>query len=475
MSNTLSYLLYFIPLMSSVFIYFLEGKRFLSNVGYLILMTLTIFTIKIFSSIDPNTTIIVNSTATFNIIGTEFKLDIFNIFFLVNILFINFIGFINYVDDLVLTKKKDIGYIKHFFSIYFLHIFSTIGILLTDNIFHLFIFLELYSFSNYIIITNYKDTNLNILSYKYFSNNIFGSILNMLSIFYMLVYFNTSSIFLIKQQLLTIRLEEYYNIFLIILLFVFSVVIRFFTNSVSRYHNTDYKTVNFISISNIFVNSLLGIFLLSNVIFYILPTENIFNLFFIDKIFIYLSIISIIYNSILLFKKENYNSIFNIFIRLNLIGIFYTVIAIFLYDDVAIVIDYVLDFLFISLTLYFFSDMISLKYKTNNIAALNNSKFLKVFFIVILLYRLYLPIASSFIANKYFFISIFSDKNYIFLVPFIVNKISIVFIIFKVLVNKNIIERQENSDTKTNKRLLLTTYFSIFLVILFMFFFVIYF
>ena len=158
-----------------------------------------------------------------------------------------------------------------------------------------------------------------------------------------------------------------------------------------------------------------------------------------------------------------------------MIGIFYTVIAIFLYDDVAIVIDYVLDFLFISLTLYFFSDMISLKYKTNNIAALNNSKFLKVFFIVILLYRLYLPIASSFIANKYFFISIFSDKNYILLVPFIVNKISIVFIIFKVLVNKNIIERQEDSDTKTNKRLLLTTYFSIFLVILFMFFFVIYF
>ena len=122
MSNTLSYLLYFIPLMSSVFIYFLEGKRFLSNVGYLILMTLTIFTIKIFSSIDPNTTIIVNSTATFNIIGTEFKLDIFNIFFLVNILFINFIGFINYVDDLVLTKKKDIGYIKHF-SLYIFYIY----------------------------------------------------------------------------------------------------------------------------------------------------------------------------------------------------------------------------------------------------------------------------------------------------------------------------------------------------------------
>ena len=291
----------------------------------------------------------------------------------------------------------------------------------------------------------------------------------------MLVYFNTSSIFSIKQQLLTIRLEEYYNIFLIILLFVFSVIIRFFTNSVSRYHNTDYKTVNFISISNIFVNSLLGIFLLSNIIFYVLPTENIFSLFFIDKIFIYLSIISIIYNSVLLFKKENHNSIFNIFIRINLIGIFYTVIAIFLYDDVAIIIDYVLDFLFISLILYFFSDIISLIYKTNNIAALNNSKFLKIFFIVILLYRLYLPIASSFIANKYFFISIFSDKNYILLIPFIVNKIAIAFIIFKTLTNKNVIEKQENNNTKTNKRFILTTSVSIFLVILFMFFFIIHF
>ena len=470
MTSFIPYLLYFIPLILSVLVYFLDGKRFISNVSYLILFIIIIMSLKLFGSIDNNT-IIVNSSKNINIIGTEFRLNTFNIFFLINIMFANFIGFMNYIKDLVLTKKKSINYIKHFFSIYFLYIFSIIGILLTDNIFHLFIFLEIYSFSNYIIVTNYDDKNLNILSYKYFSNNIFGSLLNMLSVFYMLVYFNTSSILSIKQQLLTIPLNERYDVFLIMILFLFSIIIRFFTNSVSKYHDTDYSGVNFISISNIFVNSLLGIFLLSNVIFYILPTSKIFELFFIDKIVIFLSSIAIIYNSVLLFNEKYNYSIFNIFIRLNLISLFYVIISIFLDNNINVFSNYIIDFLYTSLLLYFFSNFISLKYNDNNIDILNANIYIKIFFVIILLYKLYIPIFSSATINNTFILTIIKENYYYLFIPFLINKIAILFNIFNVISDKNIINDLKISNSSKT----LTTIVSIFLIICFMVFLSIYF
>lgn len=466
MNQILPYLLYFIPLLSSILMHFLDGKRFLSNISYLILILITIISMRLLSTLG-NDIIIVNSTKNFNIIGTEYRIGGFNVFFLVSILFVNFIGFMNYINNLILTRRKTISYIKHFFSIYFLYIFSIVGIILTDNIFHLFVFLEIYSFSTYIIVTNYKDKNLTILSYKYFSNNIFGSMLNMLSVFYMIVYFNTNSILSINQQLMTISLHEHYDIFLIFLLFLFSLVIRFFNNSISKYHDTNYTSINFISISNMFINTLIGVFILSNLVFNILPTDKVFSMFFIDKIVIILSGIAIIYNSVLLFKKEYNNSIFNIFIRLNLINLFYIIMIIFLDSDIKTILNYIVDFLSVNLLLYFFSDFLSLKYKTNNIGILNKDKFLKIFFIFVLLYKLYLPIGAGASINNSFILNAIKNREYYLFLPFLINKAAIAFTIFNIIKNK---EDVEVSDIKDNTKLI-TIITSIFLIFIFTLFF----
>lgn len=88
------YLLYFIPLLGSVFINFINGRRFLTNCTYSVLLILFLLSLKLIFHINNyDEMLIVNSSTQYNVIGTEFRISLYNIFILLTILFVNFIGF----------------------------------------------------------------------------------------------------------------------------------------------------------------------------------------------------------------------------------------------------------------------------------------------------------------------------------------------------------------------------------------------
>lgn len=465
------FLLFFIPLIGSLLINFLPSRRFITNFTYCILLVLTILSLKIIFHINNySDVLIVNSTNKYNVIGTEFKISLCNIFVLITILFVNFIGFTNYIHEIILSRKTNIISLKHFFSIYLLHIFSIVGIMMTTNIMHLFIFLEIYSFCIYIITMIYKKHDLKILSYKYYSNNIFGSILCMLTIFYMILYFNTSDMFIIKQQLLAISLKNNLHIFFMFLLLIASIVIRFFNTNTSVHYNTDIVGINFLSITNIFINTLIGIYLIVDIIYFVFSGYNVLKNFYIIDIILCFASIMIIYNSLLLLRKKYYDNMFNIFIRINLISFVYLFMSYFLDgNNIKLFLLFLTDFISTNILLYFFTAYISTKFGTNDICVLNNNKLLKLFFIFIITFKIFLPFGTSLHTNEIFIHYIINNKNYLLLVPYLINKAVFSFLIIKICLNNVPLKYDENRII--NKKSINILGISIFLILLLILFF----
>ena len=464
------YLLYFIPLLGSVFINFISGRRFLTNCTYSVLLILFLLSLKLIFHINNyDEMLIVNSSTQYNVIGTEFRISLYNIFILLTILFVNFIGFINYIHEIILNKQSNVSYIKHFFSIYLMYIFAMVGIVLTSNIFHLFIFLEIYSFCMYLMITNYKKEDLTILSYKYFSNNIFGSILNMLTIFYIVLYFNTSNMFAIKQQLMTISINDNIGIFLMFLLFICSIIMRFFNTNTSKHHNTNNVGVNFLSISNIFVNTLIGVYLIDMIAHFIFSNHAMLSVFFIRWLVILITSIVIIYNSYLLINKNNINNVFNIFIRMDLINFGFLLLTSFLNIGNKMSLMFVVDFVSINMLLYFFSAYLSAKYKTNDIQILNNDLKLKCFFVFIVVFKVFLPLGTCLYTNYLFLHYLIKSGYFVLLAPFLLNKVAVGILLFKTITNKSRIELEDN--IVINKKSVNNLLLSVILIMIFVLFF----
>ena len=162
----LPYALIFLPLIASIFVQFINDKKFLSNTFYVVITTLLIISCILLMAIsDGNTNLFVMLNNNINMLGTEYKLNFINLFYIISILFLNIIGFLNYRYEYPLSNEANIKYKKIFFSIYFIHLFSMIGIFTTYNIFHLFIFIELFSFSAFNLINSYEGKSFNVAVY----------------------------------------------------------------------------------------------------------------------------------------------------------------------------------------------------------------------------------------------------------------------------------------------------------------------
>ncbi len=464
-----TYLLFFIPIIASVIVNFMYEKRFMVGATKIIMISMIFLALRmLLKCSDFNTTYFIESNSKFNVLSTEFRINAKNLFFFISILVCNFIGFINYINTILLNKNLNNNNIKYFFAIYLIHLFSIVGIIFTCNILNLFIFLEIYSLSIYVTISIYKKNNLNIISYKFFTNNIFGSILSALAIFYIKIYFGTSNIIDIKQQMISLNIQEHYEVLLMSILFLFSIIIKFFLTNTSKYHNTDKVGVNFLSISNIFVNVAIGLYLIYEVIFFILGTKTLFSLNFIKYIIFAISTLIIVYNSVnFLIKKEN--SLFNIFIRFNLINFGYILFFILFYEKnnqlcINLLMLYLFEFVTINLIAYLISDIMNILYENNNINYINNNKLLRYTFLFLLLYKIFLPFGTSLYTNLNLISNIIKNKTFIYLLPYIVNKGCFTAFFVKT-VNNNIIKEVENTEDINNKKRLNNLYFSVFFIL----------
>ena len=161
---------------------------------------------------------------------SEYRLDISNLSFIILIFFTKLILFMFFDDNLINTKK-----LNFFYAIYLINYFAICGILTSNNIFNIYIYTELYSFSLYNLMSDYKQLNSTKIAYKYYNSGVLGSIFFMFFTFIVFFTFGTPNIDYIANNLDIIRDNYVYNLSLIIFAIVlffkfFSFNFYFFTN-----------------------------------------------------------------------------------------------------------------------------------------------------------------------------------------------------------------------------------------------------
>ena len=95
----------------------------------------------------------------------EYRIDLSNLSFIILIFFTKLILFMFFDDTIINTKK-----LNFFYAIYLINYFAICGILTSNNIFNIYIYTELYSFSLYNLMSDYKDSSYTKVAYKYYNS-----------------------------------------------------------------------------------------------------------------------------------------------------------------------------------------------------------------------------------------------------------------------------------------------------------------
>jgi len=190
MLDAIAYLILFLPLIASVSCFLVNFKKsdfliFISTISVLLALVIKL-------SIEFAAKGEIKNDAGFGILSipTEYRLDFLSLFFLVIILLVKILMAFFYRSDLLKTLKNDNRQL--FYATWLINIFGLIGIFMTNNIFNLFIFIEIYCLTFCALMAMSNDLDLSKLSFKYFCNSVLGSILLLLS--YVWLYISSGSL-----------------------------------------------------------------------------------------------------------------------------------------------------------------------------------------------------------------------------------------------------------------------------------------
>jgi formate hydrogenlyase subunit 3/multisubunit Na+/H+ antiporter MnhD subunit len=272
--------------------------------------------------------------------------------------------------------------------------------------------------------SDYKQIHYKKVAYKYYNNGVLGSVFFMLFTFVVYFTFNSSDITYISNNLEIVRNNYIYNASLFI--FLLAIIFKFF--SFNFYFSSISKSseiTNMLFINILFVDVILGVYLLRKFLYSMFDLNIIFNIFHFNYIFFLIGSILIIYSAYRLYERRNLMP--NIY-SFSLIILGYIVILLGINNEysfvstISFLINHILiDFLFyivVALCLFLFK-----KSETPMLYVFNKYKYV-IYSIV--LSKMMLPIAFGFNSNWNFILAITKDKHYYLFAPFIIEKISMV-------------------------------------------------
>ncbi|MDD2840314.1 MAG: proton-conducting transporter membrane subunit [Rickettsiales bacterium] len=351
----------------------------------------------------------------------EYKITIINLIFIIMVFFVKLLSFTFFDDQMLRTKK-----LNFFFAIYLINYFAICGILTSNNIFNIFIYMELYSFSLYNILSDYKIRDYNKVAFQYYNNGVLGSIFFMFFVFIVYFTFGTSDISYIARHLSLVSENYIYNLSIII--FLFGVLFKFF--SFNFYFSNVLKSSelsNLLFINILFGDVIIGIYILWKFLFSLFDINVIFNIFHVNYIFYIIGSCLIIYNSYLVFKRQN---LLPVVYSFSLITLGYILILFGLnnaYGFVGIV-SFLINHILFNFLFYIIAALCINLFKKSDTPLLY--AFYKYRFIVytVVLSKLLFPIAFSFNSYWSFMLSAIQNKQYYLFIPIIFEKVIMVFL-----------------------------------------------
>lgn len=354
----------------------------------------------------------------------EYKINLINLIFIILIFFIKLISFMFFDDTKIYAKK-----LNFFFAIYLINYFSICGILISDNLFNIFIYLEFYSFTLYNLMSDYKQINYNNASYRYYNNGVIGSLFFMMFIFVVYFSFNSSDMTYISNNLDLIKNNYIYNASVLLLLM--AIIFKFF--SFNFYFASPLKSseiTNMLFINIFFADVVLGIYVLRKTLYSLFDLNVVFNVFQLRYLFFLGGSFLIIYSAYKLYARKNlmpniYSfSLFILGYVIILMGIDnnYSFVSMILFLMHHILIDF-LFYIIVILCLFLF-------HKTDIPVLYAFNKYRYIIYSIVLSKMLF-PIAFGFSSSWNFVLAIVEGKYYYLFIPFIIEKLSIILLFVK--------------------------------------------
>lgn len=415
----LPYCFLFIPLIFSGINILQNYKTTNTIIGIAVVSSILMLSFYLIPEILPNTVIQNKIDNDILFLIGEFRIDLSNLLFIILIFFTKLILFMFFDDNMIYTKK-----LNFFFAIYLINYFAICGILTSNNIFNIYIYTELYSFSLYNLMSDYKQTNYTKVAYKYYNNGVLGSIFFMFFIFIVFFTFGSADIDYIVQNLSTVGNNYIYNssifIFLVALAFKFF-SFNFYFSSISKAS----KIANLLFINILFSDIIIGIYLLYKFIFTLFDVNVIFGIFHVDFLFYLIGSFLIIYNAYKVYDRKN---LLPTIYSFSLIMLGYILILIGLNNEYSFVgiFSFLINHILIDFLFYIIVSLLIYVFKKSDVPILYSFYKYRYIIYFILLSKLGFPIAFGFNSAWNYILSTIISKNYFLFIPFLIEKISII-------------------------------------------------
>ena len=417
----LPYLFLFIPLIFSAINILQNYKATNTLITVLVISFILVLSFYLMPEVLPNKTLQSKIGNDVLFIMTEYKIDFLNLVFLVMIFFTKLIAFLFFDNDSVYTKK-----LNFFFGIYLVNYFSICGILLSNNIFNIFLYIEFYSFTLYNLMSDYKKLSYTMVAYKYYNNGVLGSLFLIFFVFLVYLTFGSADIDYITANTNIIKNDYLYN--LSIFIFLAAVSFKFF--SFNLYFSEVLKSseiTNLLFINILFSDIIIGVYVMRKFIYSLFDLNLLFNIFHINYFFYLVGSILIIYSSIRIYMRRN---LLPTIYSLSLIMLGYVIILIGMNNDYSFIsmTSFLINHVLVNFLFYLITALCVYLYGKSDTPILYS--FVKYNYIIyaIVLSKLCLPIASGFNSSWNYILSVIEEKSYYLFLPFIIEKSFMIFL-----------------------------------------------
>ena len=416
------YFLIILPLLSSLFCYVSRQRNF----NYIIYLISTAISLVIILYQVPkviNFTKIANDFETSTIsITQEFQLDIISLFFLLIVTYIKLIT--NSLYHFEIEKKISAELNQKTYAVLLLNIFAINSILLTNNIFNLFVFCEIYIFTFLAICSSVNDTKVLKSTFNYYCLSSASSLLFLLSFIAIYLCFGETSFIKIVDNFALISSENYWYLFLILFGISLAIVLKFFPVWLF-YNNIKSNNIfcDIIIVEIFFVTCLIGIYLAFKFINSFFGNNLLFIKFNFDILLIMLSIVMLTYSSIKI-TKEKHLKFIALDLSLNNFGFILIALAIQNNYSIKAIFYFIINNVSCNIMLFIFAIFLKKNFKTSSIEQIYFSQ--KVTNLINIFLRLFIPFVIGFpftmlfFANYYLCISLFEYEYMIIVLAIII-------------------------------------------------------
>ncbi len=392
------YLIIFLPLLSSLLCQLFNKKSLPFCVAILSSFLLLIFSSKAFFDVLKYKIIANDFELGLFSIALEFRFYLLSALFLVIMIFTKTVILLFYSQDLEKFLENDNK--NFFYSSYLIGIFALIGVFLSNNLFNLFLFLEIYSLSFFTISAFSKDKEVIKSYFSYFCFNAVLSLLLLFSLF--AIYFALGDFRFDKITKDVFMVENKGFMAVIFILILISFLGKFFLSQVYFVKsNSDNLVAKFLATDFLFNKTNIGIFLILKFSYEIFNQVLILEKTIVAPVIFFLSFITVLYFSFKIYKENNLKNA-SIYFCLSNLALMFSCIFIKNTDSLQSLFFFILNFSLVNFTFFLFSLFLENLFGNSdikNIKLLNYKySFLGKSFKLLLFFVISFPFTTSFFA-----------------------------------------------------------------------------